>query len=76
MTIQGMRQQTRPDRGLRKLADETGGGFFELKETDELGTTFARVAQELRAQYVHRLLTDRDGRQGAQARGAAEAGPT
>jgi Ca-activated chloride channel family protein len=52
MTIQGIRQQTRPDRGLRKIADETGGGFFELKENDELGKTFARVAQELRAQYV------------------------
>jgi Ca-activated chloride channel family protein len=52
MTIGGMRQRTRPDRGLRKLADETGGGYFELKSTDELGTTFTRVAQELRAQYV------------------------
>jgi hypothetical protein len=49
-----MRQQTRPDRGLRKIAEETGGGYFELKEKEsaELGPTFARVAQELRAQYV------------------------
>ena len=36
----------RPDRGLRKLAEETGG-YFELKSTDDLGPTFTRVAQEL-----------------------------
>jgi Ca-activated chloride channel family protein len=44
--------RTRPDRGLRRLADETGGGYFELKKTDELGTTFTRVAQELHSQYT------------------------
>jgi len=44
--------RTKPDRGLRKLADETGGGYFELKRTDELGPTFTRVAQELHSQYV------------------------
>lgn len=43
---------SRPDRGLRGLADETGGGFFLLKRTDELNSTFTRVAQELRSQYV------------------------
>src|SRR5258705_1870893 len=41
-----------PDRGLRKLSEETGGGFFLLKKTDELTTTFTRVAQELHSQYV------------------------
>ncbi|HEX2340845.1 MAG TPA: VWA domain-containing protein [Vicinamibacterales bacterium] len=46
------RVRTRPDRGLKKLAEETGGGFFELKKTDELGATFTRVAQELHSQYV------------------------
>jgi Ca-activated chloride channel family protein len=46
------RVRTRPDRGLKKLADETGGGFFEMKKTDELGPTFTRVAQELHSQYV------------------------
>jgi Ca-activated chloride channel family protein len=44
--------RTRPDRGLRRLADETGGGFFELRKTDELGATFTRVAQELHSQYT------------------------
>jgi VWFA-related protein len=48
----GRVQRTRPDRGLRKLADETGGGYFELKRTDELGPTFTRVAQELHALYT------------------------
>jgi Ca-activated chloride channel family protein len=46
------RVRTRPDRGLKKLADETGGGYFELQKTDDLGPTFTRVAQELHSQYV------------------------
>jgi Ca-activated chloride channel family protein len=41
-----------PDRGLRRLSEETGGGFFLLKKTDELTSTFTRVAQELHSQYV------------------------
>ncbi|MBM3818613.1 MAG: VWA domain-containing protein [Acidimicrobiia bacterium] len=44
--------RTRPDRGLRRLTEETGGGYFELKKTDELGPTFSRVAQELHSQYT------------------------
>jgi Ca-activated chloride channel family protein len=44
--------RSRPDRGLQKIADETGGGYFELKKTDELASTFTRVAQELHSQYV------------------------
>jgi Ca-activated chloride channel family protein len=46
------RVRTSPDRGLRRLSDETGGGFFLLKKTDELGSTFTRVAQELHSQYL------------------------
>jgi Ca-activated chloride channel homolog len=41
-----------PDRGLKRMSEETGGGFFLLKKTDELGPTFTRVAQELHSQYV------------------------
>ena len=51
----GPRQQvvrTRPDGGLKKIADETGGGYFELKKTADLAPTFTRVAQELHSQYV------------------------
>jgi Ca-activated chloride channel family protein len=44
--------RSKPDNGLRKLADETGGGYFELKKTADLGPTFSRVAQELHSQYV------------------------
>jgi Ca-activated chloride channel homolog len=51
----GPRQQvvrTRPDGGLKKIADETGGGYFELKKTADLAPTFTRVTQELHSQYV------------------------
>jgi VWFA-related protein len=44
--------RSKPDGGLRKIADETGGGYFELTKTAELATTFTRVAQELHSQYV------------------------
>ena len=44
--------RTRPDRNLRRLSEETGGGFFELEETDELAPTFTRVVQELHSQYT------------------------
>lgn len=47
-----MGQRTKPDSGLRRLADETGGGYFELKQTADLGPTFTRVAQELHSQYA------------------------
>jgi Ca-activated chloride channel family protein len=45
-------QRTRPDRGLKRLADETGGGYFELEKTSDLAPTFTRVAAELHSQYV------------------------
>jgi len=41
-----------PDRGLKKLAEDTGGGYFELKRSADLNETFTRVAQELHSQYV------------------------
>ena len=46
------RVRSSPDRSLRKLSEETGGGFFLLKKKDDLGPTFTRVAQELHSQYV------------------------
>lgn len=49
----GMRVvKSRPSRDLRRISDETGGGYFELVKTAELAPTFSRVAQELRSQYV------------------------
>jgi Ca-activated chloride channel family protein len=44
--------RSKPDSGLRKVADETGGGYFELQKTNELASTFTRIAQELHSQYV------------------------
>jgi Ca-activated chloride channel family protein len=46
------RVRSSPDRNLRKISEETGGGFFLLKKKDDLGPTFTRVAQELHSQYV------------------------
>ena len=43
---------TKPDSGLRKIAEETGGGYFELKRATDLAPTFTKVAQELHSQYV------------------------
>jgi len=49
----GQRQvRSKPDRNLRRIAEETGGGSFELQKTDQLAPTFTRVAQELRSQYL------------------------
>jgi Ca-activated chloride channel family protein len=56
------RVRTRPDRGLKRLAEETGGGYFELKQTDELGATFSRVAQELHSQYSLAFAPATDGK--------------
>src|SRR5438034_10414060 len=44
--------RSKPDSGLRKVADETGGGYFELTKAADLSSTFTRVAQELHSQYV------------------------
>jgi Ca-activated chloride channel family protein len=55
--------KSKPDRGLRKLADETGGGYFELTKSSELASTFTKVASELHSQYVIGFTpTQLDGR--------------
>jgi Ca-activated chloride channel family protein len=46
------REITNPDKGLQKIAAETGGGYFLLQTTADLNSTFTRVAQELHSQYV------------------------
>ena len=49
----GSRQvRSKPDSGLKRLAEETGGGYFELEKTSDLAPTFTRVAQELHSQYL------------------------
>jgi Ca-activated chloride channel family protein len=47
-----LNETTKPDRNLRKLAEQTGGGYFELTRTADLSSTFTRVADELHRQYV------------------------
>ena len=42
----------RPDPGLAELAGQTGGGYFELTNTSDLKSTFARVVDELHHQYA------------------------
>jgi len=48
----GTGREQKPDEGLAKIAAESGGGYFELDSTDDLGATFARVADELHRQYA------------------------
>ena len=61
--INGQRSRTRPDRSLKKLAEQTGGGYFELSRADQMTTTFTRVAQELHSQYLLGFpLGNRDGK--------------
>lgn len=48
-----------PNGRLRRLADETGGGYVELTPKTDLGATFARVADELRRQYLLGFTPDR-----------------
>lgn len=55
--------RSRPDGSLKRLAEETGGGYFELRRSSDLAPTFTRVAQELHSQYVLGFEADRlDGR--------------
>ena len=44
--------RSKPSRDLRKISEETGGGYFELQRTIDLAPTFSRVATELRSQYL------------------------
>jgi Ca-activated chloride channel family protein len=41
-----------PDPGLARVAEETGGGFIEIRFGEDLGVAFAQVADELHAQYL------------------------
>jgi Ca-activated chloride channel homolog len=53
----------RPDGGLRKIAEETGGGYFELRGTTDMNSAFTRVANELHSQYVLGFAPDKlDGK--------------
>ena len=61
--VKGRLMRTMPDRSLKKLAEATGGGYFELKKTDQLTSTFTRIALELHSQYLIGFSSEsRDGR--------------
>ena len=44
--------RSKPDSILNRFANETGGGFFDLKKDADLNSSFTRIAQELRSQYL------------------------
>jgi VWFA-related protein len=46
------RVRSKPDRILNRYAEETGGGYFDLKKDADLNSAFTRIAQELRSQYL------------------------
>jgi Ca-activated chloride channel family protein len=41
-----------PDPDLARVAEETGGGYLEIRLGEDLGSAFARVADELHSQYL------------------------
>jgi VWFA-related protein len=52
-----------PDPGLALVAEQTGGGYFELRPSEDLGAAFARAADELHSQYLLGFaLPKRDGK--------------
>ena len=42
----------RPDPALATIAEDTGGGYFEMNRAENLESTFAGVADELHRQYA------------------------
>ena len=51
-SLQAMLQSDLPDPGLAKVAEETGGGYTEIRPGQDLSAEFARVADEIHAQYT------------------------
>ncbi len=41
-----------PDAGLARVAEETGGGYTEIRLGEDLAAAFTRVADELHSQYL------------------------
>lgn len=51
-----------PDEGLRELAEDSGGGYFEVTRETDLNALFTRVADELHRQYVMGFEPQADGK--------------
>ena len=47
---------------LRRLSEQTGGRFFELRRGAPMAPIFQRIGQELRSQYVMAFERGRGGR--------------
>ena len=52
MDMRSMMLADLPDPGLAKVAEESGGGYLEIRGGDDLGSSFARVMDELHGQYL------------------------
>jgi Ca-activated chloride channel family protein len=50
--LQAMLTADLPDPGLARVAQETGGGYTEIRSGQDLGAAFAQVADELHSQYL------------------------
>jgi Ca-activated chloride channel family protein len=50
--MQAMLMADLPDPGLARVAEESGGGYTEIRLGQDLGPAFARVADELHSQYL------------------------
>jgi Ca-activated chloride channel family protein len=50
--MEGVYQDESQLRNYLELIDDTGGGHFNVSQQDDLKATFARVADELRRQYL------------------------
>ena len=50
--LQAMMTADLPDPGLARVAEETGGGYTEIRYGQDLGAAFAQVADELHSQYL------------------------
>ncbi len=50
--LQAMMTADLPDPGLARVAEETGGGYAEIRFGQDLGAAFAQIADELHSQYL------------------------
>src|SRR5262245_38846006 len=61
--LQAMLMADLPDPGLARVAEETGGGYTEIRFGQDLGAAFTEVADELHSQYLLGFApTKRDGK--------------
>jgi len=50
--LRGALMAGEPDPGLARVAEDSGGGYTEVRLGDNLGLAFAQVAEELHSQYL------------------------